>query len=143
MSKLAVRLDRVRVNQNGRSTSDRRVRNRILVQLLAPEKMNEHPTTTFTFKGRDGADLPSEELEKALTDRIVFKNEVFEQAFDEPIRLAFHLFQDTKRDALGKIFGKFIELAIHGLLDGLRAPRWSSDGLRRHDRAVDTAQETD
>jgi len=114
--KFSMKIDGVTVAKNGRS-SDKRVDNRFLIQLVSPSG-TEHPSTTFSFNSPDGEPVPTDILQKSLPFGLAFKLQDFSQVLTEPLRLRLHFFQDTRRDWFQQLTGRFIELAIKAILGG-------------------------
>lgn len=118
--RFAMKIQKIQAKKNGRSSTSKSITNRLLIQVNDTDNSNETLSTAIDFKGEDGVDLPQEALHKALPYGIAFKNVDFHQAFDEPLIVNFHHFQDTKKDFLQKLLGKFIEFSFLGLLEGTK-----------------------
>ena len=136
----SMRVDGVTVMKNRRS-SDARVKNRILIQVIAPGGA-EQPSTTFAFKGTDGESVPMDLLEKELPFGVAFKLVKFEQAFDEHLRIRFHYLQDTKRDWFQSLTGRFIEMALGVAMAGAGIVGVSFDKLLGLDESIKLDEKT-
>jgi hypothetical protein len=86
--------------------------NRFVVQLLHPARYDDNPAASFAVGSAEGP-VAAAELDAALPDGMVFKGQLFRQAFDERVRVRVHHFQDVTSDwlqvAIGKVFGAALD----------------------------------
>ncbi len=86
--------------------------NRFVLQLLHPARYDDNPTASFAVGPAEGP-VAAAELDAALPDGLVFKGQLFRQAFDERVRVRIHHFQDVTSDwlqfAIGKVFGVVLD----------------------------------
>ena len=108
---LALRVKSLSIGENdcpGRA----KAANRFVFQLLHPTRSDDNPAASFAVGSSKGT-VAEAELEAALPDGLVFKGQLFRQAFAEPLRLRVHHFQDVTRDwlqiAVGKVFGILLD----------------------------------
>ena len=89
--------------------------NRFVFQLLHPTKFDDNPAASFAVGPAEGP-VAAEELDAVLPDGLVFKGQLFRQAFAEPVRIRIHHFQDVTSDwlqaAIGKVFGAVLETLL-------------------------------
>ncbi len=108
---VAVRITRLTVGPTGRAGRDG-VANRFVFQILHPTRHDDNPAVSFAVGSAEGTVVPAE-LDAALPDALVFKGQPFTQAFDEPVRIRVHHFQDVARDwlqlAAGKVFASVLD----------------------------------
>ena len=99
------------IGPNGRAGRNE-VANRFVFQMLHPTRQDDNPTASFAVGSAEGP-VPAAELDAALPDALVFKGQPFAQAFEEPLRIRVHHFQDVTRDwlqvALGTVFSSVLE----------------------------------
>ncbi|HVN74784.1 MAG TPA: hypothetical protein VMT19_00605 [Thermoanaerobaculaceae bacterium] len=108
---VALRVARLAIGRNGR-TGRREVANRFVFQILHPTRHDDNPAASFAVGSGEGP-VPPAELDAALPDALVFKGQAFTQAFDEPLRIRVHHFQDVTRDwlqvAVGTVFSSVLD----------------------------------
>ncbi len=111
---VAVRITRLTVGQTGRA-GRKEVANRFVFQILHPTRHDDNPAVSFAVGSAEGA-VPPAELDAALPDALVFKGQPFAQAFDEPVRIRIHHFQDVARDWLQLAAGRVFASALGSFL---------------------------
>ncbi|MGD1148650.1 MAG: hypothetical protein ABR961_11960 [Thermoanaerobaculaceae bacterium] len=108
---VALRITRLAIGPNGR-VGRTEVANRFVFQFLHPTRHDDNPTASFAVGSMEGP-VAAAELAAALPDALVFKGQPFTQAFDEPVRIRIHHFQDVERDwlqvAAGDMFSSVLE----------------------------------
>ncbi len=114
---VAVRITRLVVGRSGR-TGRSEVANRFVLQILHPTRHDDNPAVSFAVGSAEGT-VPPAELDAALPDAIVFKGQPFRQAFDEPVRVRIHHFQDVARDWLQVAAGRVFAAALGSFLGKL------------------------
>ncbi|MDD5564650.1 MAG: hypothetical protein PHQ91_13135 [Thermoanaerobaculaceae bacterium] len=86
--------------------------NRFVLQLMHPARYDENPAASFAVGPAEGQ-VAAADLDAALPDGLVFKGQLFRQAFDERVRVRIHHYQDVTSDwlqfAIGKVFGVVID----------------------------------
>ena len=93
--------------------------NRFVFQLLHPTRFDDNPAASFAVGPADGP-VVGAELDEALPDGLVFKGQLFRQAFAEPVRIRIHHFQDVTSDWLQAAIGKLFSTVLETLLDRVR-----------------------
>jgi hypothetical protein len=111
---LALRITSLAIGSNACPGRAKAV-NRFVFQLLHPTRFDDNPAASFAVGPADGP-VAAEELDAALPDGLVFKGQLFRQAFAEPVRIRIHHFQDVTSDwlqaAIGKLFGAVLETLL-------------------------------
>ena len=111
---VALRIARLGIGPNGR-TGRPEVANRFVFQFLHPTRHDDNPVVSFAVGSGEGP-VSAADLDAALPDALVFKGQPFAQAFDEPVRIRVHHFQDVARDWLQVGVGKVFSLALDSFL---------------------------
>ena len=93
--------------------------NRFVLQLLHPARYDDNPAASFAVGSAEGP-VPAAELDVALPDGLVFKGQLFRQAFDERVRVRIHHFQDVTSDWLQFAIGKVFAIVLEEFLGKMR-----------------------
>jgi len=90
--------------------------------MLHPTRQDDNPTASFAV-GSPRGPCRQRNSTRALPDALVFKGQaVFAQAFEEPLRIRVHHFQDVNPRLAGRSPSETVFSSVLGIVSWARSP---------------------